>query len=234
MENQFTWYWEANDWYPWALPNTTDYMYSSYHVNSASRRDPGVYTPSTLAAFIGCGDASSLVLENNMSAHCRDFFPGWSCSDETITNYSSGNCSASCGYCTTPCFNVDLGATNSHGYGCELYDEMPILCDIAESFDDDDFTASFHCCVCGGGSRNTCLPNDFVVAPFNGNPADTDNALVRALNTENDTIIMEFPYRTSHDGSLHEIARSEVTKYNGRECSSHSNVVYDLVGWGRR
>jgi hypothetical protein len=228
MQNGFTWFWEANDWYPWALPNTTDYMYSSYHVNSAYRRDPGVVEPTSFGEFIGCGDRPSITLENGMNMECREFFPGWSCNDEMLTNYSSGNCSGSCGFCTTYCFDIELSATNTHGYGCGLYNEMPILCDIAESYDDDDFTAGFHCCACGGGARNTCLPDDFVTAP---RPTDgvEDNAYVVSLNPDTDEITVEFPYFTG--AQQHTFPRSDVKKYNGRDCSYHSHAMYAAGGW---
>jgi hypothetical protein len=169
MQNGFTWFWRANEWYPWRLPNATDYMYSSYHVGSAYRRDPGVYDPKSFGQFIACGDAPSIHLEpsswgfsSDPNPECRFFFGNrWGCSDETYTNYSFDNCSGSCGVCTMYCYDTDInGRTNTHGYGCEIYNEMPVLCDIAESYDDDDFDASFHCCVCGGGSRNVCEPDD--------------------------------------------------------------------------
>jgi hypothetical protein len=228
MQNGFTWFWEANDWYPWALPNTTDYMYSSYHVGSSYRRDPGPYTPASFGEFIGCGDRASITLESGINMQCREFFPGWDCASEEsdLTNYSYGNCSGSCGVCTTYCFNIELGATNTHGYNCDLYDEMPVLCDIAEDYDDDDFTASFHCCACGGGSRNTCLPDDFVVAPFtDGSHRD---AYVVSLNPQTDEIIVEFPDITGADP--HTVPRDQVSKYNNRPCSHHSHQMY-LEGW---
>jgi hypothetical protein len=228
MHNGFTWYWEANDWFPWALPNTTDYMYSSYQVGSGYRRDPGVNEPSSFGEFLGCGDVPTITLENQEVKECREFFPGWSCNDEQLTNYSSGNCSASCGYCTPVCFDTDLFQSNSHGYGCEIYNEMPLLCDIAESYDDDDFTASFHCCVCGGGSKNLCLPNDFVTAPRSD--GTQDNAMVVDVLPDMDMIIVEFPYLTG--AQRHEFPRTEVTNLDGRPCASWGNTIYQ-EGWGR-
>lgn len=231
MQNHFTWFWEpdeeANAWYQWSLPNTSDYMYSSYHLNSAWRRDPGTADPSTFAEFISCGDSQNFTMEDGHVTHCREFFERWSCYDTDLTNYSSGNCSASCGSCTSYCFDIDNGASNTHGYGCELYNEMPILCDIAESYDDDDFTAGFHCCVCGGGSRNVCLPNDHVQAPrpFDGFPV---SAFVKDLDPIADTISVEFPQITGE--AVHVINRTLVTKYNGRDCSSMSQTLY-MQGW---
>jgi len=222
MQNNFTWFWESNDWYPWALPNTSDYMYTSYHVNSAYRRDPGTSEPTSFSWFRGCSDNPSFTMENGMVTHCRTFFPGWTCGDTDLTNYSSGNCSASCGRCTYPTFDTDNGAENTHGYGCELYNEMPILCDIAESYDDDDFTASFHCGACGGGSRNTCLPNDFVMAPRPSDGQD-DNAFVIALDPAADTISVEFPYHTGDQ--VHVFNRALVRK-GDRTCSSLSQTIY--------
>jgi len=239
MENNFTWHWEANEWYPWSLPNTTDYMYSSYQVGSGYRRDPGVSSPYTFGEFLGCGDAPTFIMESTsehvlagQSIHCREFFPGWSCesSDSDVSNYSEGNCSASCGLCQS-CYDIDVGGqANTHGYGCELYNEMPLLCDIAESYDNDDFTASFHCCVCGGGSRNVCLPNDFVVI-------GGQNAFVVALDTDADTLIVEFPYLTGAATTAHPYA--DATK-NGRPCTAqhsteghaYQNYMYNLA-WGR-
>lgn len=226
MQNGFTWFWEAPDWYPWSLPNTTDYMYSSYQVGSSYRRDPGVYNPSSFGRFIGCGDSPTITLESGIVMQCREFFPGHSCTDETLTNYSFGNCSGSCGTCTTYCFNTELDATNTHGYGCGLYDEMPVLCDIAEDYDDDDFTASFHCCACGGGSRNTCLPDDFVSAPWTD--GSYKDAYVVSLNPQTDEIIVEFPQYSG--AQQHTLPRSDVSKYNGRECSYHSQAVF-MAGW---
>lgn len=224
MQNGFTWFWEGNDWFPWRLPNTTDYMYSTYHLNSASRRDPGVYEYSSFGEFVGCGDSPPITLESGMEVPCQDFFPGFACMDEMLTNYSSGNCSASCGYCTNWCFDIELSATNSHGYGCELYNEMPILCDIAETYDDEDFTASFHCCACGGGSQghgsSTCLPNDFVYAGPN-----QVYSMVRSLNRPADTITVEF----MHAGTYHEFPRTEVQKHNGHECNYYSHTMFEAA-----
>lgn len=228
VQNNFTWHWEQNDWYPWALPNTTDYMYSSYRVGSGYRRDPGSAGGrwSSFGSFIACGDEPNITMESGIVAECRDFFPGWTCSDTDLTNYSDGNCTGSCGYCTNYLFDIDLGAANTHGYGCEIYNEMPLLCDIAEEYDDDDFTAGFHCAVCGGGSRNTCLPDDFVTTAFPGH--GTENAYVKSLDPEADTITVEFPHHTG--AVLHEIPRTDVNKGNGRACSQHSQTLYTM-GW---
>ena len=230
MHNGFTWFWRANDWYPWSLPNTTDYMYSSYHVNSAYRRDPGVVEPSSFGRFIGCGDRPNITLENEMVMECREFYPGWSCDDDQLTNYSYSNCSASCGTCTTYCFDTDInGRTNTHGYGCEIYNEMPILCDIAEAYDQPPFfDASFHCCACGGGARNTCLPDDFVDVP------DGRSGMVKHLipNDIDDPttyeIAVEFPHLTG--AQIHTFPLIDVSKYNGRQCSTHSMEMY-IAGW---
>merc|ERR1711998_546987 len=115
-------------------------MYSSYHVGSAYRRDPGVYEPKSFGSFIGCGDRPGITHESGLHMECREFFPmSWMCYDDMFTNYSYGNCTGSCGECTYYCYNTDVNdRKNTHGYGCEIYDEMPVLCDIAESYDDDD------------------------------------------------------------------------------------------------
>lgn len=234
MQNGFTWFWRASEWTPWELPNTTDYMYASYHVGSGSRRDPGVYEPTSFGKFIACGDSPSFFLESGENVECREYFQSWGCSDEMHTNYSYGNCSGSCGVCTYYCYDIDVqGQQNTHDYGCEIYNEMPILCDIAESYDDEDFTAGFHCCACGGGSRNVCEPDDHVFVLPSDDPTHPSgmNAYVVALDNEDgkDEIVVEFPHATG--SQRHSIPRSQVQKFNGRPCHYYSHTVFQ-AGWG--
>merc|ERR1712224_892256 len=107
------------------------------------------------------------------------------------------------------------------------YNEMPLLCDIAESYDDDDFTASFHCCVCGGGSLNLCLPNDFVLAPT---PFGTmEVAMVVDVDPEWDMIIVELPQFTGAE--RHEYERTQLTNQDGRPCASWGTTIFQ-EGWG--
>jgi len=215
-------------------------MYSSYHVNSAYRRDPGTSVPSSMGRFVDCGDrpttgGTSITLENDIVMECREFFPGYSCSDKTLTNYSYSNCSASCGTCTTYCFDTDINdRTNTHGYGCEIYNEMPILCDIADVYDQPPFfDAQFHCCACGGGSRNTCLPDDFVDAPRPGGGSSTEALVKYLIPTDSEDsstfeIAVEFPHLTGAE--IHTYPLLSVSKWNGRQCSAHSMEVY-MEGW---
>lgn len=230
MQNGFTWHWEADEWYPWALPNTTDYMYSSYHVETWSPRDPGSTSFRSFGWRTACSDSPPITLVDETVAHCREFFPGWTCWDNTDNDplYSSGNCTASCGICTNYCFDTDInGAENTHGYGCELYNEMPILCDIADAYDDNDFTASVNCCVCGGGSRNVCVPGDTVTGERPGDGI-VDNAFVISLIVETDEIVVEFPYLTGDE--RHTRPRGSFTKLGGNQCSYHSHAIY-AAGW---
>lgn len=229
MQNGFTWYWEADEWYPWALPNTTDYMYSSYHVDSSefSDRDPSSRTIRPFSRRAACSDSPPITLESGIVTHCREFFPGWTCWDSTVSNYSSGNCTASCGICTGYTFDIDMGHTNSHGYGCSLYNEMPVLCDIADAYDDDDFTASFHCVVCGGGDRHACVPGDVVRGTRPGDGI-VDNAFVISLIRETDEIVVEFPYRTGSE--QHTRPRDSFVKHpGGAQCSYSSHELYEAM-----
>ena len=52
---------------------------------------------------------------------------------------------------------IDLafyGAESSQEQGCLVYTHLPELCDNSIEDDDDDFTASEMCCMCGGGCRD--------------------------------------------------------------------------------
>ena len=49
------------------------------------------------------------------------------------------------------CFHTNGRATDSTGEDCGIYGFMPEICGW---YDDEDFTASEMCCVCGGGSSD--------------------------------------------------------------------------------
>merc|ERR1712070_1096333 len=104
---------------------------------------------------------------------------------------------------------------------------------IADSYDQPPFfDAQFHCCACGGGARNVCLPDDFVEAPAPDGSGD-QQALVKYLipgeeGPDSHQIVVEFPYLTG--AQQHTFPLVSLIKWNGRQCSEHSMEMY-MAGW---
>ena len=52
------------------------------------------------------------------------------------------------------CIDADSTVTNNIGHDCGWYNAYPILRCTQTNYDDDDFIAREHCCVCGGGTQD--------------------------------------------------------------------------------
>jgi len=197
----FTWRYDASEGYPWVLPDTTDYMYTSYAMGSFSNPSGTAtgqsYQPSYGVYDVDSSDAFNSVMtcidnpdwEDAQNRSCHHYFPGYQgqCTSlyEEEAPWSGSNCSASCGRCNRYVFDTDNGRTNTHDYSCALYTEMPLLCDIQDAYNDDDFIAGFHCAACGGGSSNVCLPGQRVETP------SLDYAMVISLDISTNLLIVQ-------------------------------------------